>query len=674
MQPREPDPAWAHEGRVSRTGRLPGEAYWREGHSTTRRIGGAFWVEGPVAVPVRFAVQVAFGADRLERRPLAPGCVRGYHASHGTEWTAKAGFWRLMATSNPWEGWGFAPARRREAYRLRPPQGSAAFAPRRQDLCFASVPEFWVETFPSAAASVAAGDFVLPFRHGGLARSSCSASLAVFALEAGEKRVKDAEWIPDASWRAAVATGSVSGPERVLEAGGVKAELDRWRQKTAAPTGPRAMIRADAAAVAGHLERVQGGESWLPVHDAAIPAALWHPGAPSSGALALRALPPSRIGRPAGQFPQDRMPAAPAAGFTASCGLADWSSKEAAPRLTGPQPRFPAGLTPVDWRPASAPMASAPAPAPVAAADSGRAFAVPAAGYEAGRGSDVVLPAARQSYRAAGPSPGFRRPEGAIRVPRAQAGAAEKPHEDREAGWRLAAASFGFPASMPDCSLITDLKFWPASTYIEMAAGSAAPATFRLDEQRYAWAAGGCTETRVCFAWEWNMPKAKYLLAFCSRQEAGAARDVSLAPGAWVRHSESGVNFAPGLAAYAAAGGRQGWKPQASPVRGALTPARVFSRAVELEGASWRAMGESVLPIAGAGIGEPAWGGRMRMQYRVPEGAPAARCGDPPAPGYLRPDRLRLPHLTCRFPRTGLSSGIGRGGAGASFSHLPGVV
>jgi hypothetical protein len=103
-------------------------------------------------------------------------------------------------------------------------------------------------------------------------------------------------------------------------------------------------------------------------------------------------------------------------------------------------------------------------------------------------------------------------------------------------------------------------------------------------------------------------------------------------------------------------------------------PARVSARAAEPGGASWRSPGESDLPMAEAGIGGPPWGGKIGRRYRVPGEAPAACSVEPPAAGHRRPDRLRLPHLTCRFPRTGLSSGIGRGGAGASFSHLPGVV
>lgn len=674
MQPREPDLAWAHEGRVSRTGRLPSEAYWREGHSAARRIGGAFWAGSPVATPVWFAVQVVSGTGRLERRSLAAGRVQGYHAIHGTESTVRVGLWRLMATLDPSGGSGFAQARSREAYRLRPPRGSAAFAPGRQELRSASVPEFRVETPSSSRASVAAGVFVFASWQGALARSPYSAGLAVFIREASQKRAKDREWIPDASLRAAVAAESVSGQERVLDAWGVKAEFICRRNKTAAASGSGEMLRADVAAGAGGPERERAEECRLSGHGPAVHSAPGHLGPTFPRALALRAIPLSRTGAPADKLLQNRLPAVLAVGFTANREPSDWFGNEATPRLTGAPLEFLTGATLADWRPATAPVAYAPAPAPAAAADSGRTFAVPAAGYDAGRGPEVVPAGIRLSHGATGLSLELRRPEWKIAVPRAHARVAEKPHQEVETGWRKAVAVFGFPAPMPDPSLMTCRMFWPASSFVEMAAGSTAPATFRLGEQRYAGAPEGCVDASGRTGWEWKTPKARYRLASCSRLGAGAAALASLAPGAWVQHPEASVRFPSGLAEYAEASGQQGWKPQAAAVRGIQTSARVFSRAVELDCAIWLSPGESDLPMAESGIVGPPWGGRIGRRYRAPAEAPAACSAEPPAAGHRRPDRLRLPHLTCRFPRTGLLSGIGRSGAGAPFFHLPGVV
>lgn len=114
------------------------------------------------------------------------------------------------------------------------------------------------------------------------------------------------------------------------------------------------------------------------------------------------------------------------------------------------------------------------------------------------------------------------------------------------------------------------------------------------------------------------------------------------------------------------------WKPDpcAYRVAGAGRADWSLTEAGQTEWSSAGIPGSAVvLPVYGAA----AWVSGFGRQFEFGAGVEPARIRDAGAGPLLHPERLRLPHLVCRFPREGLAGNMGMGGHGSSVFRFSGM-
>lgn len=670
---REPDPAWAHEGRVSRSGRLPGGAYWREARFATRRGGGAIWAESRVDQPVRFAVAVLCGTGRLGRSPLAMDCSRGYHASHGINWMVSQSSWRLLAAADPPSGLRSAPAGCREAYSLRPARSSVSVMPGREGSCSVHPPDVWMEAPSAAAEQVAAEHFLVQPLPGAVTRSRQPVSLAPCAPETAPDWGRGARWKVDAAISNAAAMGGLWWRLKTVESGPAPAEFFCGLEKLGAATIPSDTIPSNAAPAAGFSGRKRAEESsWIRGQDRAVWTATGFPVAPSWDASAPCVLQPSWTRSREARSVQAAISTPVAGPLSATGKPAAWSGMEEVPRWSEPRAQFVPGLAAPGWNPPPVSKVHAVPPAFAAIPKRSRPSTMPGAEWAIRGAIEMALSVKEAPHGAAASLPPSRLPARGWILPRTHAGAGAKRVVAMAANWTLAETAVNLPAPTPAPFLLARGGFWPACSFAVLAHGCAVPAMDRPGAQRYKWQPAISLAAAALSGAERRLPRLKCRGEPGGRLNAVATATVRAAPGVWALQWRPEVIVRAGMAGHAAADGQRQWKPKAAGILCGHTPPRAISGVMEFREPEWGEPETDDLAVVGPESEKPVWTRGLARQLAVPGVAPAVACRDASVAGRGRPDRLRLPHLICRFPRRELSSSIS-GGAGVSFSHLSGV-
>jgi hypothetical protein len=669
--PLAPEPLWKHEGSIPKTGRLPGHAYWREGLGGSRRVAAPSWHECEPASASLPEPVVRLLEGRPARGRLALKPLRDYHASHGahamTDLGRSASWLRPEAVVTP-PRWIALPPAFREGQSFMPERGYAARMEnlRRAAPTAASGESFWQERETPAGRAVQASGFVLippaPFAPKlfapAIPRLSKTAPPAASPLpgwreaEARPKTLDAVITLETAFFAAAGPNGSTGLPKsRALLPGTLQSTA--WpaaetRPATAAESGCGAQRWVEIRPrESGETPVWQGPALWL-----FPPAPLVQPQQPvSRGGAALAALPPVagyvQIRREAPElWRQARvdgtLPAPPALGI-----------------LTGARPWQPSRLG------GSLPQALAPARVEMQPASTS------AMACWAGFGKMAEV---RQ------PQVGFF-PQRSNLLPHPQPAARfTLEHRDQVQGsgsfappadgdWIPARGVPQPPAWPPAGSpLEAERGFWPSSGFAVLPLDCLLQNAAQAQEQAYVWSPGLGFPAWFQHA-ETKMPARMpfHLAAVARTSDAG----LPAAPQClWTLTAIQGVVSGPGMALGAAAvSGR--WEPAPT----GFIPAMLQKAAAggrQVTGPEWSAVGFTAPGVAPPDFSRPAWTPGFCRQFVI-EGGTAAELARKPPLAPWRAERLRLPHLVCRFPRPGLSSSIGRGGAGASVFPMPGV-
>lgn len=136
--------------------------------------------------------------------------------------------------------------------------------------------------------------------------------------------------------------------------------------------------------------------------------------------------------------------------------------------------------------------------------------------------------------------------------------------------------------------------------------------------------------------------------------------------GRWIVEAGQEAVSPPVLAAW------RHWKPEAE----GFTPA-VLQR-VEFErpqpgAARWEGSEAAAPPGVPVVFLRDTWMPGFGRNFLIPRGAAQDLVTETGLQPCWRPERLRLPHLICRFPRIGLAGSAGRGGVGQSIFRLSGA-
>jgi len=600
---------------------------------------------------------------------LAPGSVRGYHASHGMDAMA------APQRSSSWRAWR---AGRRESVSVPSAGlhgGSAGFQPLRQWRSVApgrpspaappAAPEYWMETMPAAAWQVSAGM--------GAIRRSCR--LPRRAAPAGMKRL-DRFALPgslssETGWRTAGSAVEAGGQGVWPRSPGAPGAI-RWLPQRPRRTRDALLIGIDRSAPASGATPGSGCRGWAgtgceDIMKTSPNASIAPAASPTlfarSRTVALRR--PDLI-RSSLAVPEHAPPVRPS-----------WSAApERTPvRCSQEEPPVRAGLRvsfssvlPAAGRLLRMPLLPEPSPAPAAAERR-----APVQEVYSQPGAAVVLraPAHRVSATACAPQ-GLalrrQRPLLAAVPVRAHDRASRLPARPAEQ-WFSAAATVRLPAPPQLLSSTQKDWFWPGAVLAPEAPGRIAPLSFRTGEPVYVWIPEiAMPSSRAGHGAACGLKRKTWLTA----EKKRARTDPGLAAGSAVSQAGwAGIVIAPEFAGRTAPVLARGWKPRSA--AGLWTaPGRFLPPAAELGPAFWRTRETGQPEITALRGGLRPWGSGLRRRLLIGDRPSHEIAADWNSLIVGHPLRLKLPHLVCRFPRPEWTVGIGRGGGGMSFFQSPG--
>lgn len=668
----EPDPAWTHQGSVTRIGKLKAYRFWREGQSGSRRPPAPLWSHfaAEPLLPPKMTVQPEPGA--VQRGGLAIGPVRDYHANHGADAMAMqpdSTPWRPATGADPSSASVRAAVAHSNSIDFRPRRAWGAIRVDREGPAVAAESlESWSEHPPAAGPLMRIGDRLVQPRAGVISRAMRSGDVS----RAGAPSAATAGWMADAgagtalrpelqaaAWRwphGGSSTALVHGAPPKAVPPTVDVSVAHLLQASNQSTGGSAVkIGAGWAAREEKPERIGGMKEGF---DSARLAPPW-------AAFPTRPAGVAGVGARTGR-------AFPLAAAAAPAVPAVWAGKAETPvsRSTGnlPATAFFAGR-----RPAGHPLLERPLPADV----------------------KEILKTAPLLKAAERPQQWLIRPETPMQEPRiwwvprrseddarlrhAAALIADSTRVLGPSNGVRARAEAAWLAAGPDVRLATaaqeilffDAKwFWPYGTYafpaqsIAVAATGFPPAQLRL-----------ARPVVTLPAWSGHMGTAgiqRPLPCLKSATKCSAWESAQWAAATWQAAPRSGTAAVVESVETALLPVPGRWKPEAG-AAWLSGPLRSASSIIELPGAGWigHELGQPGMTERAGGMRAVVFG--FSRQFVV-QGPAQEKSRDARAGADRHPERLRLPHLVCRFPRMSPAAAIGRGGAGLPFFHSPEVL
>lgn len=662
---REPEPIWTLRGSIPKATRLNGQAYWREGLGDSRRRTAGNWREHgekPPELPLKVMWR---RTGRLGRGGLVLGTAPGYHASHGAREMPeprRADCWSDSDMTQPLAAPRRCPSPRWQAAApapLHPAWATAIPAVTRIQPDAATAADVWREHASVRHCQAPGGVLAAAARSGLLPRAA-----SPFTQRPHERmRVPDS---PPAEWRELAGSRQQGeahmGPLPVSHSAlATRIVSHHWQftgvlgagWKDATPLGRHEMTAPPSGASPAAESR-----SWATWTVAALPAAATNSltSSPDPGAFRLRSPGPAWTPSP---------PVRMAGAGEARAETGAWKERKV-------QDSIPALPQAGKWTafmqslPASGFLGESMANLPATAAiDSSKAA------FEDWQGTSEKLPEPRFSSRL----PVRRHPQRLSVAPHHLERTAAPGFIQTElagATWASAGGELRFPLQ-PQATLerLGGAGFWPATGFVLR------PPSIPLEhpewslEPRYHWplALAEPAATR-------RAPK----FAVC-RTDAGIEAvkrrpDAPLTRMPEACWSPSGMTVAEAVLvpeAPVTLSFGSWWKPE----RGALVPGlrgRAESGWVDWGTPRWSAQGASVSdviqPAPGRSVRVSGFGRQFAM--RSVTGPVLERNVEREARGY--PERLRLPHLVCRFPGTEPAAGLGRGGVGSSVFRFSGIL
>jgi len=669
---RQPEPRWKHEGNLPKSGRLPNRAYWREGLGAGRRAAAPSWQESGPAQALLPDVTVRLIRGQLHRGRLVLEPFEDYHASHGfqamTDLGRSASWLQSEAVVTPPRWVRVTPALRGTGSFLpeRGYEAGKAYC-RRAELPASSPESFWQEPRKPTVQPEVAGSFALRPPAVSPPTASGPAFLrppkAAPPASSPQPRWREADALPKAlgsvtaTQAASFAAPGPNGSPGLPKSRAILPVTLRSAAWLAAETGPAATAESGGGAQLW-AEGKSGQTGETPVWPgltlgltSPLPLELKPQLQVSRGEAAVAAVPPI-AGYPEGRQEAPEL----------------WREPRAAEALPKPWLRG-AWLKTASWQPArlggAAPFGiprkrvEQQAPTPSTAA------AWAEAGEMAQLRQPEVGPLLQRPYVLPYPKPvaGFPREKRApLQTPAGFASASDPV-------WIPASRAPQPPAWLPAGSpLEAGRGFWPASGFAVLPLHSLLQNAGQAQKQVYVWSLGLGFTPRLQHAGT-KMPARMpfHLTAVPRTPDAG----LPAAPqGLWTPAAIQGVVYGPGIAALEAAV-HSHWKP-AVPGFFASLWQKAAAEGWHPAGSQWS--GEAFAPLGAAALdfARAAWTPGFCRQFVI-EGGTAAELAKTPTPAPWRAERLRLPHLVCQFPRSGLSSSIGRSSAGAPVFPMPGM-
>lgn len=661
---REPAPGWTLRGSIPRTTRLNGQAYWREGLGDSRRRTAVDWREQDEKPPELPWKVMWRRTGRPGRGGLVLGTAPGYHASHGA---------REMPEPRRADGWPHSDMTQPLAVpRLCPSPWWQAAAPAPLHPAWAPAMPAVTRIRPDAATIADVWREHASVRHcqapGGVLAATARPGLLPRAASPLTQRPHERMRIPDsppAEWR----------------------QIAGSRQQGGAHTGPLPMSRsALAPRFVSHHWQLTGalGTGWKD----ATPLGRHEMTAPPSGAS------PAAEYRAWATWMVAALPAAATNSLTSSPAPGPFQLREPGFAWTPSPPVRTAGagearieawgekrdvleISPVSpqagkWTILGQPMprsgflrvSATSQPATTAI----RSSLASGANWQ---GASQMLPESRFSSRLPVRRPPQRPAVAPHHLERTAAPGVIQ-MELAGATWASAGGELRFPLQrQPTPERLGGDGFWPAAGFtIQPPAAILQVLDWGL-EPRYSW--------QLALAQPTSLSR---LPTFAMRRPSAATRAVERCLDAlpatalevpWTPSNLAMVEAvsAPEMPAAHSIGQR--WKRELKFLSLGL-PAKTESGWFDWGTACWKGEGRSVPDVTPPAHGPGVWVSGFGRQFAISSvpGPVLERNVGREARG--RPERLRLPHLVCRFPGTEPAAGLGRGGVGSSVFRFSGIL
>lgn len=667
--PRHPELEYALQGVIPRAGRrLSPHEHWRQGPSGACRPAAPVWREHgeePVRLPVRTAWR---WCGPLGRDGLVVGPVQGYHANHGATDMPHPGrpvWWLHSATSDPFGRSGLSSALRWKSVASLPAKGVWAAAISklaRREPDAAAVSLFWREQSSAYPFQAPGRVSAVALRSGSLPHAASAVVLPQTGrMEAAGRRQPDWERpaIPEQTGESRTGylpdsyPASAMGPARVFSRA---AWLTPAAWQTAMP-----LARPDIPLQP--FGKGSGGGHWAD-----------HASRADRATAELSALPDSGL---VSFFVAGRVPA--------SEQRSRWDAPPLVRLARGIETHVPAQAWSAGNEPIGFSFAAPPGGSPTTQKrllrfglrlEGDRCRRATSVNDSVGRAGEVWLGRGatidHPRFWAEALAP--RRPRRAVAsldLPkRGATGSAESAPVPTAAPWLSSKDPLRMPGQAhlgPSC--LEHNTFWPSIVFADRPPEAVRQPAREIPHQRYLWTPGvvipagnfiGLTralrqpEVSAKAAGRFHetpwtpLPAASWW----SPEQVAEARLAAAAPTPPVLPSQ--------------------WKPGSGAFRMAGPPKADWGRA-EARPAEWNSTGvlspTVMVPACGADFGVHCLG----RQFEFGAGIGQARVARTGAGVIHHPERLKLPHLVCRFPKTDAKGGMGMGGFGSSVFRSSGL-